>query len=293
MNIVSLFDGMSCGQIALMLLGIKIDKYYASEIDKYAIAQTQLNFPDTIQLGDVTKWKDWNIDWSTIDLVIGGSPCQGFSMSGKMLAFDDERSKLFFEFHAIVEHCKLHNPNMKFLLENVVMKQEHNNVITDYMGVLPNKINSSIFSAQSRPRIYWTNIKLDKLPNECSLVTKDILEDNVNEKYDLSYTMSRNKIIYDKVKGNGIIGHCGSGNQHGVVYSIDYKMGTLCATDYKQPKQIWIDNKIRKLTPTEYARLQTIPDTYIWKSSNTQIYKMLGNGWNIETIKFLFKNLLK
>lgn len=293
MNVVSLFDGMSCGQIALRELGIIIDKYFASEIDKYAIAQTQLNFPNTIQLGDITKWKEWNIDWSTIDLIIGGSPCQGFSMSGKMLAFDDPRSKLFFEFHSIVEHCKLHNPNMKFLLENVNMKQEHNEIITDYMDVLPSKINSSIFSAQSRVRLYWTNIKLNQLPDECKALTKDILDDKFEDKYYLSERMTKNKIIYDTVKGNGIIGNCGCGNQHGTIYDINYKMSTLCATDYKQPKQIITNGKIRKLTPSEYARLQTIPNSYIWKSSDTQIYKMLGNGWNVETIKYLFENLVK
>src|ERR1035437_272209 len=123
MNVLSLFDGMSCGQIALKELGIIPGKYYASEIDKYAIAQTQLNFPNTIQLGSVTEWKDWDIDFKSIDLLCAGSPCQGFSFAGKQLAFDDPRSKLFFVFIEILNHIKKLNPDVKFLLENVDMKK--------------------------------------------------------------------------------------------------------------------------------------------------------------------------
>lgn len=129
MNVLSLFDGMSCGQIALNQLGIKVDEYYASEIDKWAIQVTQKNYPDTIQLGDITKWREWDIDWASIDLVYGGSPCQGFSFAGKQLAFDDPRSRLFFEFVDIVNHIKSLNPDVKFLLENVRMKKEYLDVI--------------------------------------------------------------------------------------------------------------------------------------------------------------------
>lgn len=131
MNVLSLFDGMSCGQIALNRVGIKINNYYASELDKYAIKVTQANYPNTIQLGDVTKWRDWEIDWSSIDLLIGGSPCQGFSFAGKQLAFDDPRSKLFFVYVDILNHIKSVNPNVKFLLENVKMKKEFLDVITE------------------------------------------------------------------------------------------------------------------------------------------------------------------
>lgn len=120
MNILSLFDGISCGRVALERVGIPVDKYYASEIDKYAIQITQKNYPDTIHLGDVTKWKDWDIDWKSIDLLIGGSPCQGFSNAGKGLNFDDPRSALFFVFVDILNHIKSVNPNVKFLLEKRV-----------------------------------------------------------------------------------------------------------------------------------------------------------------------------
>lgn len=143
MNVLSLFDGMSCGQIALNRIGIKLTKYYASELDKYAIAVTQANCPDTVQLGDVTNWRDWDIEWASIDLLIGGSPCQGFSFAGKQLAFDDPRSKLFFVYVDILNHIKKHNPDVKFLLENVKMKKEYLAIISEQLGVQPVFINSA------------------------------------------------------------------------------------------------------------------------------------------------------
>lgn len=135
MNVLSLFDGMSCGRIALERAGIEVNKYYASELDKYAIKVTQANWPETIHLGDVTKWREWDIDWSSIDLLIGGSPCQGFSFAGKQLAFDDPRSKLFFVYVDILNHIKSVNPGVKFLLENVKMKKEFLNVISDCLAL--------------------------------------------------------------------------------------------------------------------------------------------------------------
>lgn len=158
MNVLSLFDGMSCGQLALWKSEIKIDKYYASEIDKHAIKVTQHNFPDTIQLGDINRWMEWDIDYASIDLLLAGSPCQGFSFAGKGLAFDDPRSKLFFVFVKIYDHIKTLNPNVKFLLENVRMKHEHELAISQYMGIEPIIINSALVSAQNRVRLYWTNI---------------------------------------------------------------------------------------------------------------------------------------
>ena len=135
MNVLSLFDGISCGRIALDRAGIKVNNYYASELDKHAIKVTQANWPETIQLGDVTKWREWDIDWSSIDLLIGGSPCQGFSFAGKQLAFDDPRSKLFFVYVDILNHIKDVNPYLKFLLENVKMKKEYLDVISETLGV--------------------------------------------------------------------------------------------------------------------------------------------------------------
>ena len=175
MNVLSLFDGMSCGMIALERLGIQVDNYYASEIDKYAIQVSQANYPDIIQVGDVTE-----LDTSTlpkIDLIMGGSPCQGFSFAGKQLAFDDPRSALFFEFVRCIEELK---PKY-FLLENVRMKKEYLDVISEYMGVEPIMINSALVSAQNRIRYYWTNIPNIEQPEQRGIVLRDILETNESD----------------------------------------------------------------------------------------------------------------
>ena len=177
MNVLSLFDGMSCGQLALERAGIEYDKYYASELDKYAISVTQANYPNTIQLGDVTKWKEWDIDWRSIDLIMGGSPCQGFSFAGKQLAFNDPRSKLFFVFLDILNHVRSLNPKVKFLLENVKMKKEYLNIVTKKMGVEPVLINSALVSAQNRERFYWTNIDVSQI-NDRDISLIDVLEES-------------------------------------------------------------------------------------------------------------------
>ena len=173
LNVLSLFDGMSCGQIALNRAGIPYDKYYASEIDKHAIKVTQHNYPDTIQLGSVIDIKGQ--DLPKIDLLIGGSPCQGFSFAGKQLNFDDPRSKLFFEFVRLKNEC---NPTY-FLLENVKMKKEYQDIISSYLGVEPIMINSNLVSAQNRVRYYWTNIPVKGLPNDRGILLKDITEDGL------------------------------------------------------------------------------------------------------------------
>lgn len=181
LTVLSLFDGMSCGQIALNRAGIKVKKYYASEIDKPAIKVTMANYPDTVQLGDVTKWREWDVDWSSIDLLIGGSPCQGFSLVGDQLNFDDPRSRLFFEFADILTHIKQHNPNVRFLLENVRMKEQYTKVITDTLGVHPVFINSSLLSAQNRPRMYWANWRITQ-PKDKYIMLKDILQSEIDGK---------------------------------------------------------------------------------------------------------------
>ncbi len=185
MNVLSLFDGMSCTQIALKNLGIKVDKYYASEIDKYAIKVARENFPNTVHLGDIKNitGSDFICD---IDLIVAGSPCQGFSFAGKQLAFDDPRSALFFEFVRLLKEVK---PKY-FLLENVRMKKEHMDVISQQVsdiypecsngslfGIEPIKINSALVSAQNRNRLYWTNIPNIEQPKDIGLVLRDVLED--------------------------------------------------------------------------------------------------------------------
>lgn len=186
MKVLSLFDGISAGQLALQRAGITVDAYYASEIDKYAISVTQRQYPNTIQLGDVTKWREWDIPWGEIDLVIGGSPCQGFSFAGKQLNFNDPRSALFFVFVDICHRVADDNPKMRFMLENVRMKKEYQDVISGYFGVQPIAINSSLVSAQNRYRLYWTNIPNVTQPDDKGILLRDIILDNVDDKYYLS-----------------------------------------------------------------------------------------------------------
>lgn len=183
LNVLSLFDGISTGYLALQRAGIPIKNYYASEIDKYAIKISQKNFTDIHRLGSVVDYENWNIDWASIDLLIGGSPCQGFSFAGKQLNFNDNRSKLFFEYVDILNKIKSVNPNIKFLLENVKMKKEFQKVITGYLGVEPIEINSSLVSAQRRKRLYWTNIEGVEQPKDKGILLKDIVLENSSFDY--------------------------------------------------------------------------------------------------------------
>ena len=296
MNVLSLFDGMSCAQIALNRAGIKYDKYFSSEIDKYAIAVTHNNYPNTIQLGDVR-----NIILSKnikIDLIIGGSPCQGFSFSGKQLNFNDPRSKLFFEYVRLVKEL---NPKW-FILENVLMKEEYQDVISKELGVYPVMINSALVSAQNRKRLYWCNFHIDQ-PKDKGILLKDILENGIVDRnkahcIDASYyknvtedyyrTKSRRQIVYCKQVGIADI----KGNENiKRVYSTEGKSPTLttCQGGNQDPKIAISDKHYRKLTPVECERLQTVPDNYTEGVSNTQRYKMLGNGFTVDIIAHILK----
>ena len=306
MNVLSLFDGMSCGQIALKKLGAKVDNYYASEIDKYAIKVAKENFPNTVHLGDVTKITSvpYNVK---IDLLIGGSPCQGFSKSGNRLNFDDPRSKLFFEFVRIL---KLTKPKY-FLLENVVMNKESRDIISEYLGVEPIEINSNLVSAQSRRRLYWTNIPNVTVPEDKGIVIKDILEDNGIA--DLVINQGKHLYRADIKKSHCLMArdYKGFGNQsmtgvrrvgtaningHDIlkrVYDVNGKAPTLntCGGGNREPKIPISEKHWRRLTPLECERLQTVPDNYTLGVSNTQRYKMLGNGWTVDVIAHIFKNI--
>ena len=285
MNVLSLFDGISCGQIALERAGIKYDNYFASEIDKYAIQVTQNNYPNTKQLGSVTEVK--TIDLPKIGLLIGGSPCQGFSFAGKQLNFEDPRSKLFFEFVRILKECK---PKY-FLLENVKMKKEYQDVITKHLGVEPIEINSNLVSAQNRERLYWTNIPNINQPTDKKLYLKDVVEIGevnrslVDKSRIKQYWETKNYIQYD-LTGKG---HK-SQDQRG--YYLNAKHGTLPSHGASSKVKVVLPNgDIGQLMPIECERLQTVPDNYTNYVSDTQRYKMLGNGWTVDVIAHIFKGL--
>jgi len=304
MNVLSLFDGMSCGQLALQRAGIQVENYYAAEIDKYAIKVTQANFPNTVQLGDVTAVDPDSLP--DIDLLIGGSPCQGFSFAGKQLNFDDPRSKLFWEYVRLLKALK---PKY-FLLENVKMKKESMDVITDALGVEPVFINSNLVSAQNRQRYYWTNIPVDKLPDDKGIVLADILEDGHVDRdkshcIDANYFKGgnlksyfekhRRQLVFSK-DGMCHVGDAGISDKYAYVNRVYHPSGkgpSLVASDggHLQPKVSKGTTEYRKLTPLECERLQTVPEGYTNHVSNTQRYKMLGNGWTVDVVSHIMKGL--
>jgi DNA-cytosine methyltransferase len=365
-NVLSLFDGMSCGRIALERAGVKVDNYYASEIDKYAITVAQKNYPDTIQLGSVLDVK--GADLPKIDLLIGGSPCQGFSFAGKQLNFDDPRSKLFFEFVRLKEEL---NPKY-FLLENVKMKKESQDVISEYLGVEPVEINSALVSAQNRKRLYWTNIPFD-MPEDKGIKLKDVLINNgtpiiynrkdgyvkhiekslcimssdwrgLNRNQNQTAIMDEN--IINSLIDNPVILHniyggfkeknvrvfteksptirtaAGGGHIPSTVdleklmlspkaieymdrlrngkprweyhtNPLDGKAACLTANMFKGVTYGVIKELVRKLHPIECERLQTVPDNYTEGVSDTQRYKMLGNGWTVDVVASIFKGIVE
>ena len=356
MNVLSLFDGMSCGQIALKKLGIPVKNYFASEIDKFAIKVAKANFPDMIHLGDVQNVKtsgqhllDEFDCGHKIDLLIGGSPCQGFSFAGKQLNFDDPRSQLFFEYIRLLKALK---PKY-FMLENVKMSKQSQQIITDYLGVEPIEINSNLVSAQNRRRLYWTNIPVDGLPEDKGIVLADILEDGYTDR-DKSYCLdasyykgggasnirlyfekSRRQIVFGSgmnvigtatdIKGResirrvyGVDGKAPTllattggntqpkiaqpkilqrarGYNKGGLKALDGKTPTISTSAWEHNNHLTLDEGTtwRKLTPVECERLQTVPDGYTDHVSNTQRYKMLGNGWTVDVVKHLFKGLVQ
>ena len=403
MNVLSLFDGMSCGQIALQKLGIKVDKYFACEIDKYAMQVTQNNFPNTIQLGDIQFVTKETLGNHKIDLILGGSPCQGFSFAGKNLNFQDPRSALFFEFVRLVKELK---PKY-FLLENVRMKKESRDIISEYMGCEPIEINSALMSAQNRRRLYWTNIPGVSQPKDKGTELKDILESGLDKvtiiggeiqkpinpnstnqinpdksakskssdekgtqphmqdrvfdvkgkSHALTASFANNTNVGEVKRGDEIelndnqkkkidkinpsldkanclteaIGRGGSSSEFltsvkkkTMIIDKEIKAGAFRARSFdKDGKRVgWKETKPsqnlelrnddksnslssvqkdnvlakdklywRKLTPMECERLQTVPDNYTDCVSNTQRYKMLGNGWTVDVVAHILKGI--
>jgi site-specific DNA-cytosine methylase len=282
LTVLSLFDGMSCGQIALERAGIEVDKYFASEIDKYAMQVTMKNYSNTTQLGDVTNWRDWSLPEA--ELLIGGSPCQGFSFAGKGLNFDDPRSKLFFEY---VDILKTVRPKY-FLLENVKMKNKQwEDIITQYVGVEPIEINSSLVSAQNRVRLYWTNIPGISQPQDKGINLIDIFD--FHEQTDWEKKFSFPDLEFDgpylkidrkgNIKTNQLKSGCLTGGHRGDGNHSD--MDLIVSRD----------GKVRRYSPGESEKLQTVPSGYTAGVSNTQRYKMLSNGWTVDVIAHLFSHL--
>jgi len=284
MKVLSLFDGMSCGQLALQKAGIHIDKYYAAEIDKFAMKIAQKNFTNTIQLGDVININNYGyniFEKVSIDLLIGGSPCQGFSFAGKQLNFDDPRSKLFFEFSRIYNELK---PKY-FLLENVCMIQKSEDIISEYLNVKPILINSSLVSAQNRRRLYWTNIPNITPPTIKNILYKDIKETNVDKRF-----------YYSEKMLAWIDRHSKRKNKKLRIQQDNDKVQMIEATHYKgcsSQRFFAIEDTLglRYITPLECERAQTITDNYTESVSNTQRYKMIGNGWTINILSHIFSHM--
>lgn len=276
MNVLSLFDGISCGMIALERAGIKVDKYYASEINENSIKISKRNYPNIIQLGDVRNWDKWDIEWKDIDLVIGGSPCQNVSSSGNRKGLDGEKSSLYYYYRFILNMIKKFNPDVKFLLENVRMKNEYKNKISEDLGVKPMLINSNLVSAQNRNRLYWFNWECD-YPEDKNIIVRSILEtkgvvkervrlyhsDNVSIGLELTKSFCIQKRYYKGVSR----------------YRKEY-----CAVQMP-------DGSYRPFTPVELERLQTLPDNYTEGICRTKRGELIGDGWTVDVVAHILKHL--
>lgn len=279
---MSLFDGISCGKVALDRAGIKVKKYYASEIDKFAMQVSEKNHPDIIQLGDVTSWRSWDIDWENVGLLIGGSPCQGFSFAGKQLNFNDDRSKLFFVYVDIFNHIKSVNPDVKFLLENVKMKAEWQDVISGYLGVKPIRINSALVSAAKRDRLYWANFDVE-MPDDKGITFDDINQHSTDWLSDTYIDkVSKWKAQQDPIANTTFIG-------------TNSKLPCLTARGYNQSHSGMIlisdGNKYRYLTNNEAELAMTLPVDYTAGITDRERARCLGNGWTVDVIAHIFTYL--
>jgi site-specific DNA-cytosine methylase len=280
-NVLSLFNGMSFGYMALQSLGKPITNYYSSEIDKYANQATQVMFPDVIQLGDLTKWKDWGIDLGSIDLLLAGFPCQAWSTAGKQKGNDDPRGALVHDLVAIWEEIKKRNHNVKFMFENVKMKNEFLDYINNLFGVKPICINSSLVSAQNRERYYWTNIARIEQPEDRGIY------------FTSAHCAGRKPRIVTRTRNNKT--NCITANYFKGL-DADSRPG-VCGVeclglDYHSARK----KGFRMLTPRECFELQTVPEKYIdillsSGISNTQLYKMAGNGWTHDVITHILDAL--
>jgi len=315
MNVVSLFNGMNTGRQALENVGIKVNKYYSSEIKPYAIELTQHHFPDTIQVGDVTKWREWNIDWSTIDLILSGSPCQDLSAAGKRAGINGSRSSLFFVFVEILEHIKSLNPKVLFLQENVGSAAKLDvGIMSRALGVYPVRINSSLVTAQLRDRYYWSNIRTKQdgmfgdiitdipQPKDKGIMFKDIITSGYVEKIKtgcLMESISRVQHTQNGIKSREKFGvpqiyvdtdkhtclNTGSGATEKAKqeYLLHRNETTGMITLIKE------NEKVRTVNKIEMCRLQGFPDNYCDILSTPKAGSLLGDGWTLPIIEHIFK----
>jgi DNA (cytosine-5)-methyltransferase 3A len=314
MNVVSLFNGMNTGRQALENVGIKVDKYYSSEIKPYAIELTQYHFPDTIQVGDVTKWKEWDIDWQSIDLILSGSPCQDLSAAGKRAGINGSRSSLFFTFVEILEHIKSLNPKVLFLQENVGSASKLDvGIMSRALGIYPCRINSSLVTAQMRDRYYWSNIKtIESMfdlvtdipqPIDRKIMFKDIITSGYVERLKTGCLMesisrvqhtqngikSREKfgvpqIYVDKDKHTCLNTGSGKGGSQKYLYHRNETTGIL--TLIRENEIVRTVNKI------EICRLQGFPDNYCDILTTAKAGSLLGDGWTLPIIEHIFKFII-
>lgn len=297
MKVLSLFNGVGFGAMALSELGIAVEEYYSSEIDAYANKAAQLLYPDTIQVGDVTGWRDWDIEWAGIDLLLAGFPCQAWSPSGGERGDNDPRGALVHDLIDIWDHIKSLNPGVKFMFENVKMKKSFSDYIDNLFGVKHVCINADLVSAQSRPRYYWTNIGGIKQPEQCGITLLDVIErGDVGSKYIASEKclarMSRRNYSAPKIMPEKT-GTINTANNSGR-WCLD--AGTTLVTCAETGRYEPSGEYLRRLTPVEVMRLQGVPSTHIHALtgsgiSQTQLYKMIGNGWALGVIIHIFKGL--
>lgn len=338
LNVLSLFDGISCGRVALERANIQINKYYASEINENSIKIAKKNYPDTIELGDVRNLSVNQIE-EKIDLIIGGSPCQSFSfvgyMDGMSTTENGERkeiltleeylnakekgfifngySYLFWEYVRILKEVK---PKY-FLLENVNMTKHWKSVITKALGVEPIKINSSLFSAQNRSRLYWTNLPINDYPKDLNILLKSILlkdsnSENVGEALTIQRSLPKLEEKYGYIPKMFNAYNISEITDKSPTLSLGSMVTSSCATTIfmqneegiyiVKNKKININNNqyntnlddgkyiLRKLTPRECERLQTLPENYTEGVSDSQRYKMIGNGWTVDAIKWILNH---
>ena len=332
MKVLSLFDGISCGRVALGRAGVKVDKYYASEVERKVIDVTMYHFPDTVQLGDVTALTTERLEeLGEIDLLIGGSPCQGFSLAGNRLNFEDERSRLLFEYVRVLKTVK----SRFFLLENVNMMRDVVHAISEELGVKPRLIDSELFSAQGRKRLYWTNIDVPELPAHNDLGVEDILEENPRSRW--TPTIERQKdvllgeVARGRANGDGDVfelldeeGRCFSkkqivnlGNfkwkglefvrpalsvkkvnnrQRGPRFRLSTNKAYTVTTHDSDCHGIVTERGLREFSFVELERLQTLPDNYTEKAIGdlggyAPRRHAIGNAWTVEVIRHIFSGL--